>query len=643
MMMDDFWRLLYAVKRSNWQEADRLMERQNRHYARRGGGTMILHHACAMGDLQLVKYIVGRGADYDVDVNAHEGLTGQRPLGVACEFRRFHLVRYLVEEGGADVDLHGDSFSSPLLRACHHGHLDTVKYLVERCDPSRLTLERFHHAMGVALMVEHWHVVKFLVEACAETRRLQGCQYPLPLHYACKRDDIALVKHLFESLGAEVEAQDNDGKTPLHWACRHGHLPLVKYLVEERRASVAAKSSDGATPLHAACEHYLLDIGMIAFLVEKGGASSVAAKDTSGNEPMHSLSSSSCHLGSVRVAKFLLSKGASVDAKNNSGTIPLHTACRNSHANADLVKWLVEAGGISSLDAKDDNGRTPLHAACETCQSKVFILVEKGAKVDATDNHGRTPLYNAIAHGNLACVSHLVTKCASWDTQDHNGLTPLHEACKISGGTELVKYLVNRFGSTAVGEEWAAWVRAVTARDSKGMTPLHYFCNNKRSLGVVTCLEDWTDATKVFDLKNKAGATPFHVACYRGHVDVVKYFLKLRGAALMAVRDNIGASPLHYACKNGHFHVVKFLVKYIVEQAPEDEKGTAGAALVGAKDKRGWMALHWACDPDSENGGHPDSGADHSSNSEDGGYLGLDVIFFLVKQMVELSVATGSA
>ena len=54
------------------------------------------------------------------------------------------------------------------------------------------------------------------------------------------------------------------------------------------------------------------------------------------------------------------------------------------------------------------------------------------------------------------------------------------------------------------------------------------------------------------------GMTPLHMACCRGHLDVVQE-LVARGANVEAT-DEFGRTPLHLACGNGHLDVVQELV-----------------------------------------------------------------------------------
>jgi ankyrin repeat protein len=56
------------------------------------------------------------------------------------------------------------------------------------------------------------------------------------------------------------------------------------------------------------------------------------------------------------------------------------------------------------------------------------------------------------------------------------------------------------------------------------------------------------------------GETPFFAACEKGHVDVTKLMLRVRGVNVNRPKSN-GETPLYVACERGHLDIVRLLLR----------------------------------------------------------------------------------
>ncbi|CAG2188589.1 unnamed protein product [Mytilus edulis] len=122
------------------------------------------------------------------------------------------------------------------------------------------------------------------------------------------------------------------------------------------------------------------------------------------------------------------------------------------------------------------------------------------------------------------------------------------------------------------------------------MTPLNYASREGRYDTVKFLLDlngrtinSRVDTTK----KNRAGWSPLHTACIKGHIEVVKLLIKVG----MNINDktNSGSTPLHKACQEGHFDTVKLLLDL-------NSQVSNGLVDTTIKDEKGWLAVHVACD-----------------------------------------------
>ena len=165
----------------------------------------------------------------------------------------------------------------------------------------------------------HLEVLKYLVERGADvnTASIKGST---PLVHASQNGHLEVVEYLVEQ-GANVNTRDIDGSTPLMYVCQNGHLEVVKYLVE-RGADVNATSIKGSTPLIYASQKGHFKV--VKFLVERGA-----------NNLNYALILAS-EKGSLQIVKYLIKQGA--NNLNNA----LIRASQNGHFK--VVEFLVERG-----------------------------------------------------------------------------------------------------------------------------------------------------------------------------------------------------------------------------------------------------------------------------------------------------------
>jgi ankyrin repeat protein len=115
---------------------------------------------------------------------------------------------------GAHVNVSTLNGTTPLYRACQHGHESVVEFLLE-------------HGADINM-----------------TRR-NGYS---PLYIACMKGHLGVVKQLL-SRGADINSKCVDGTTPFFVAAQFGHVNLVKYILEKSNPDVDVRSKDGYTPL----------------------------------------------------------------------------------------------------------------------------------------------------------------------------------------------------------------------------------------------------------------------------------------------------------------------------------------------------------------------------------------------------------
>eukprot|EP00164_Ancoracysta_twista_P013660 GFYU01021888.1.p1 GENE.GFYU01021888.1~~GFYU01021888.1.p1 ORF type:complete len:256 (-),score=38.33 GFYU01021888.1:75-842(-) len=106
------------------------------------------------------------------------------------------------------------------------------------------------------------------------------------IHEASAQGFVQGVKHLVEHCNADVKKGDGMGMTPLHHACWKGSLELVKYITTKCKVNVNAMTlEDKLTPLHFAVMRGNMDV--IQHLVEKAKANPRGASSVCHSEITH--------------------------------------------------------------------------------------------------------------------------------------------------------------------------------------------------------------------------------------------------------------------------------------------------------------------------------------------------------------------
>ena len=238
--------------------------------------------ASANGHLQVVQYLAEQGADIN-----KRNKNGQTAYTRATAANHNDVVAYLnlylncnqnlliaAQEGnikgvqdaikyGADIDYaNGYGCYTPLMYASGYGHLSVVKYLVEEHDADiNLCDEDGDTALDWAKMNGQTAVAEYL------NLRLDSIlNSNLYLYTAARNGNLRDVESALKN-GANVNSRFSDGSTALSAAAIGGHLPVVKHLVENG-ANLNARSTDGKAPLDYAYDMGEMDV--YDYLLAKG-------------------------------------------------------------------------------------------------------------------------------------------------------------------------------------------------------------------------------------------------------------------------------------------------------------------------------------------------------------------------------------
>ncbi|MDO6811166.1 ankyrin repeat domain-containing protein [Zobellia galactanivorans] len=385
--------------------------------------------AASSGNLELVKYLIDKGAKLDL-VDSHgygpisfTAATGQENTAIYDAFieggvdlkkekdhhgknalltaigraKNLDVVDYFIGKGLSlnSVDDHGNG---AFHYAAQGGNIDILKELVKRgvsTAKNESTGENaiFFASKGRGASVELFKYLEGLgLNANVSTKKGEN-----PLHnLASSSKDVKVFKY-FEEKGVDPNAVDEEGNTPLLKAAARNELSIVKYLAEKTK-NIDHSDSKGQTALAVALQNNSADV--VSYLISKGA--DVQVKDHKGDNLAAYLfgSRGKPHDFDAKVAA-LKAKGFDFKQLQADNSSVWHLAV--SKNNLDLLKKVSAFG--ADINGKDKDGNTPLHyAAMKTENAEILkYLIKNGADLKSTTEFGET------AH-DLASENELLAK-----------------------------------------------------------------------------------------------------------------------------------------------------------------------------------------------------------------------------------------
>ncbi|XP_048257852.1 ankyrin repeat domain-containing protein 50-like [Haliotis rufescens] len=381
------------------------------------------------------------------------------------------------------------------------------------------------------------------------------------LHSASEEGDLSRVEVILSQGGTDINCKDKIGRTPVMWAAGNGHKEVVE------------------------------------LLVSKGAKVSIV--DRFGNNILHSAGRG----GDVEVVQYVLSHDmVDINGRGSCRRTPVMLAAEKGHI--EIVKLLVDKGGDMSL--VDKGHENILHLACLCGQIEVvkYVLSQDIVDINCRGRKTKTPVMLAARNGHKEVVEILVKKGADLSlAYNAAGSNVLHLAC-FNGHVDVVKYLLSQ-GTVNIN-----------SRGWRKRTPVMRAAGNGQKEVVELLVKQGADLSLAY---NTAGSNVLHLACFKGHVDVVKYLLsqdivdinsrglKKRTPVMLAAEkghkevvellvnkgadaslvDNRGNNILHLACLMGQMEVVKYIVSKVIVDVNAKNKKRKTAANIASSQGRG--------------------------------------------------------
>ena len=266
----------------------------------RGHGSLPIHEACAEGErVDTVRFLFEQYPACMSMRDEYECLPIHRAAENQDE-QAAEIIKYLLLQDPDASSKFGDGRFLPLHKACdgYRVNLGSVRVLFDDYpeaiykvdNDGRLPIDMAERRRDIETRdIEAVGIVAFLTEQLALVNKAKmETSNQLPLHSAlCDRNiSLGSIKLIVKDFPASIHTSNHEGLLPLHIACARASVDIVKYLVELDASHLSVCDIEGKFPLHLSCDTSNHDV--IKYLLEKN-VSSISERTTTGMLPFHLL------------------------------------------------------------------------------------------------------------------------------------------------------------------------------------------------------------------------------------------------------------------------------------------------------------------------------------------------------------------
>ncbi|XP_022093376.1 transient receptor potential cation channel subfamily A member 1-like [Acanthaster planci] len=259
----------------------------------------------------------------------------------------------------------------------------------------------------------------------------------------------------------------------------------------------------------------------------------------------------------INIMEFILEQNEDINVTDAAGNTPLHVAVEHDHPEA--VDFLLNNGAGSTR--LNNHNMAAIHLAADRNKTKALEALVKRRDIDVNyqGDLGQTALHFGAIKDNTEAVKILLrTPAINPCVRDSNEVYAIHAAAK-HGSAGVLDLLIAFYKESCISRKALAYI------DKEGNTALHSAVNSGDFAAVKLCLKYGAriDVQQVIKCKGER-ATPLHLACTQGSLDIVKLMLSTGQTdkdTALNVPDCQLQLPLHRAAMFDHAEIVDYLLQ----------------------------------------------------------------------------------
>ncbi|MBP5426773.1 MAG: ankyrin repeat domain-containing protein [Clostridiales bacterium] len=375
----------YACGNPKMEIIKLLLERKDLDLNKRTAkGVTPLHALAAKGTKEMVRLFLDKG----VDVNAVD-VDEKTPLHYTYLYNNVEVMRELLNAEKLEIDKDNILNKCIMFHMCGSSNVDLIDLILKKSGFSvRIKKETGESLLWEACNEGNEEVVKFLLGRPGmgkDDKNSKNSKGFAPLHRACFKRYINIVKLLLSDDEVDINIADEDGWTPLHYMVQAGYTEIIEVLLNDPRVNINAKDNERRTPLSYACDRK--DITIVEILLKKGA--DILEQDNFNIAPIHMV--------------FTMKDDKIKELLKNAALEEIKKICKNNDISrlGNLIKKCMP---IYANLAKES-----IKIACDEDNELILkYLVDIGVNINQRYENKATLTYYACLRDNVNIVSMLL-------------------------------------------------------------------------------------------------------------------------------------------------------------------------------------------------------------------------------------------